>query len=125
MSRSALAAALLALGACAGGAETAPAPPNEEVLAAGQELYEARCAECHGVDLRGTDQGPSHLSEVYEPNHHADAAFLLAVQRGSRAHHWNFGDMAPVPGLDADDVAAITAYVRSVQQEEGFEPYPP
>jgi len=124
-SLAAFAAAFLALGACAEGAETAEAPPNEEMLAVGQELYEASCAECHGVDLRGTDKGPSHLSEVYEPNHHADAAFLLAVQRGSRAHHWNFGDMAPVEGLDVDDVAAITAYVRSVQEEEGFEPYPP
>lgn len=124
-SLAAFAAAFLVLGACAEGDETAAPPPNAAVLAAGQELYEASCAECHGVDLRGTDKGPSHLSEVYEPNHHADAAFLLAVQRGTRAHHWNFGDMAPVEGLDVDDVAAITAYVRSVQEEEGFEPYPP
>lgn len=101
--------------------ETVPA----DVLATGQELYEQSCAECHGVDLRGTDKGPSHLSVVYEPSHHADGAFLVAVLRGAPAHHWNFGPMPPIDGLDADDVAAITAYVRSVQQREGFEPYPP
>jgi mono/diheme cytochrome c family protein len=117
----------LALAACGVDADTATtvqsAPPD--MLATGQELYEQSCAECHGVDLRGTDKGPSHLSIVYEPSHHADGAFLVAVLRGARAHHWNFGDMPPIPNLESDEVAAITAYVRSVQQREGFEPYPP
>lgn len=68
-------------------AEPGIPPQNADLVAEGAVLYEASCAECHGSDLRGTDQGPSHLSEIYEPNHHADIAFLLAVQRGSRAHH--------------------------------------
>lgn len=91
----------------------------------GEALYQANCAECHGSDLRGTDKGPSHLSVVYEPNHHGDAAFFLAVQRGSIAHHWDFGDMPPVEGLTEEDVTAIVAYVREQQQISGFEPYPP
>jgi mono/diheme cytochrome c family protein len=33
--------------------------------------------------------------------------------------------MPPVPGLDDDEIDAITAYVRSQQEAEGFEPYPP
>lgn len=117
----------LALAACGGDGDTATTLQSApaDVLATGQELYEQSCAECHGVDLRGTDKGPSHLSIVYEPSHHADGAFLVAVLRGARAHHWNFGDMPPIPNLESDDVAAITAYVRSVQQREGFEPYPP
>lgn len=94
------------------------------VVATGAELYAAKCAECHGTDLRGTDKGPSHLSEVYEPNHHGDAAFLLAVRQGSRAHHWNFGDMPPVEGLSDGDVEAIVAFVRDKQRSEGFESYP-
>lgn len=108
-----------------GGTTDGGQPVDEDVLATGEALYEQRCAECHGADLRGTDRGPSHLSIVYEPSHHADAAFLLAVRRGARAHHWGYGDMPPIPGLDDGQVAAITAYVRSVQQREGFEPYPP
>lgn len=117
----------LTLAACGGGGDTAHSPESvpAEVLASGQELYQQNCAECHGVDLRGTDKGPSHLSILYEPSHHADGAFLSAVVRGVRAHHWNFGDMPPIPDLDTDAIAAITAYVRSVQQREGFEPYPP
>ena len=122
----ALGLALIVVG-CGGEAATAarPEPPSGDELAIGQTLYEQHCADCHGVDLRGTDKGPSHLSKVYEPSHHADGAFLVAVSRGVRAHHWNFGDMPPIPGLGNDDVAAITSYVRAVQEREGFEPYPP
>jgi len=95
------------------------------LVATGSVLYQANCAECHGADLRGTDKGPPHLSIVYEPNHHGDAAFLLAAQQGVRAHHWRFGDMAAVEGLSSGDVAAIVAFVRENQRVEGFEPYPP
>ena len=114
------------LAACGGGSSEADIPTQDpELVAAGADLYAANCAECHGTDLRGTDKGPSHLSEVYEPNHHADGAFLFAVQAGSRAHHWSFGDMPPVEGLSTEDVEAIVAFVREQQRIEGFEPYPP
>ena len=99
--------------------------PAEGLVADGAELFAASCALCHGADLRGTGTGPSFLSIVYEPNHHSDAAFFLAVQRGAPSHHWDFGDMPPVAGLEEDDVAAIVAFVRDAQQREGFEPYPP
>ena len=98
---------------------------DAQLVAQGEPLYQANCASCHGVDLRGTDKGPSHLSVIYEPNHHGDGAFVLAVVQGSRQHHWRFGDMEPVPGLSEEDVQAIIAYVREQQRINGFEPYPP
>lgn len=98
---------------------------DASLVAAGEPLYQSGCAECHGSDLRGTDKGPSHLSVVYEPNHHGDAAFILAARNGVRQHHWPFGDMEPVPGLSDEDLAAIIAYVRENQRISGFEPYPP
>lgn len=114
------------VGACGSVTEASAARPvDSAILSEGESLYQASCAECHGADLRGTDQGPSHLSQVYEPSHHADIAFQLAIQNGTRAHHWNFGDMPPVEGLTDQDIVAITAYVRDVQDREGFEPYPP
>lgn len=113
----------IVLASCGGAiTEQAPVPTDAATLDGGKALYEARCASCHGVDLRGTDSGPSYLSQVYAPGHHADAAFLLAVRQGVRQHHWNFGDMPPIDGLSDDDIAVITAYVRSVQDEQGFEP---
>lgn len=123
----ALTAALaLAVGACGGSAGSGDVdiPPQEPALvSAGAGLYQASCAGCHGENLEGTDDGPSMLSAVYEPNHHGDGAFLLAVQRGVLSHHWRFGDMPAIEGLTPDDVFAIVAFVREQQRTQGFEPY--
>lgn len=87
----------------------------------GAEIYASSCASCHGTDLRGTDKGPSQLSIVYEPNHHPDAAYRSAIINGAGQHHWNFGDMEPVEGLDDEQIEAVIAYIRSEQQRLGFE----
>jgi mono/diheme cytochrome c family protein len=113
---------MLTLGACAQPAQpvtTTPAPTT--AISVGERLYESTCAVCHGDDLRGTSLGPSFLSSVYEPDHHGDGAFVAAVTRGAPQHHWEFGPMPAVEGLTLDDIAAITAYVRSVQEAEGFD----
>lgn len=120
----------IVVAACSGDGATGAGDSNipvqdAELVAQGEPLYQASCASCHGADLRGTDKGPSHLSIVYEPNHHGDGAFVLAALRGVRQHHWSFGDMAPVPGLSEEDLEAIVAYVREQQRLNGFEPYPP
>lgn len=88
--------------------------------AAGKVLYERACAQCHGADLRGAKEGPPLLHRVYEPSHHADIAFQIAVKYGSRQHHWNFGDMKPVADVTPDDVAHITAHVRAEQRKAGI-----
>lgn len=90
----------------------------------GAALYAARCASCHGADLRGTSMGPSHLSIVYEPSHHPDESFRAAIREGVSAHHFDFGPMPAISGLDDDEITAIIAYVREVQAREGFDPYP-
>ena len=113
---------MLILSAC-GSAVTGPQiePQDPALVAAGAALYEANCAQCHGSDLRGTDQGPSHLSSVYAPSHHGDGAFLLAVMNGSAQHHWDFGPMPPIEGLSASQVDEIIAFVREQQRLNGFE----
>jgi len=117
----ALALALAALAACGDSTEKATLDATD--AGQGGELYAANCASCHGSDLRGTDRGPSQLSIVYEPNHHGDDSFRSAIAQGVRAHHWNFGDMPAVGGLDDDEVDSIIAFIRSEQEREGFEPY--
>lgn len=86
----------------------------------GKTLYASHCAVCHGGELGGSDKGPPLLHKIYEPSHHADASFQLAARNGTRAHHWSFGDMAPVPAVTPDDVAHITAYVRMRQRRAGI-----
>lgn len=128
--RQGVGAAILGLALVAGShsyAQAVPAPsaglmPNP---AKGKALYAQNCASCHGADLKGRDagpdQGPPFLHRVYEPSHHGDAAFQRAVASGTKAHHWKFGDMAPVKGLTPDDVAHITAYIRMVQRTVGIQ----
>ncbi|MEO5656598.1 MAG: cytochrome c [Nitrospiria bacterium] len=86
----------------------------------GRRLFDARCAGCHGMGAAGTHRGPSFLSKIYEPNHHGDSAFALAVQRGVTAHHWGFGNMPPIAGLSDEEVGGIVGYVRWAQRQAGI-----
>lgn len=87
---------------------------------AGQHAFDANCARCHGKNGAGTDQGPPLVHEIYNPGHHADAAFFLAAQRGVFRHHWNFGDMPPQPQVTREQMADIVRYVRELQQANGI-----
>lgn len=89
-------------------------------LTAGEAAFNANCAACHGERALGTTQGPPLVHIYYEPNHHADIAFHMAVERGVPAHHWSFGDMPPVEGVDRSQVDAIIAYIRFLQREAGI-----
>lgn len=86
----------------------------------GRGLYAANCARCHGGDLKGTTLGPPLLDAIYRRDHHADAAFAIAVRNGVRPHHWNFGPMPPVVGVTEQQVALITAFVRFEQESVGI-----
>lgn len=97
-----------------------PSPGLMPNPAGGKALFDRNCAACHGADLKGSDKGPPLLHRIYEPSHHGDPSFQLAAKNGVRAHHWKFGDMAPVPQVTPDDVAHITAYVRAEQRKAGI-----
>jgi len=121
--RVALGVALAAVGGLAAAQGMQIPKPSKGLMpnaAAGKKLYAERCAQCHGADLLGSTQGPPLVHRIYEPSHHGDIAFQIAVKHGTRRHHWNFGDMQPVPGVTPDDVAHITAYVRAEQRKAGI-----
>lgn len=99
---------------------TMPATLSDQAVL-GQNAFNGVCAECHGRNGAGRDgKGPPLVHKIYEPSHHGDAAFELAVQNGVRGHHWPFGDMPPQTGLTRSDVANIVAFVREVQRENGI-----
>ena len=113
---------LAALGACrerAARVEFDPGPVPAE-LAAGERLFDAGCARCHGRHAAGSEAGPPLVHSYYEPGHHADMAFRRAVAFGVQPHHWNYGPMPPVTGLGDAEVAEITAYVRWLQRQAGI-----
>jgi len=113
----------------------APPPPTDEIqvllrgiaatsppeVAQGKTLFEQHCSVCHGPAGDGTTQGPPLVNIIYEPNHHADAAFVLAARNGVRAHHWRFGDMAPLPDVTESMVLQIVGYIRWLQRQVGIE----
>jgi mono/diheme cytochrome c family protein len=97
------------------------ADPQPAAADSGAAVFERKCAECHGPEAKGSDKGPPLVHEIYEPSHHADAAFYLAVRQGVRAHHWPFGDMPAVEGVSEEQIAGIVAYVRGLQTAAGIE----
>ena len=129
---------LAAVWAYVGANPTAPATPPEtggttlaevtvpDSLSAeaqiGERAFDAVCAACHGDNGAGVDgSGPPLVHKIYEPSHHADMAFFMAVERGVQAHHWSFGNMPPQQGLTRADVAGIVTYVRELQRANGID----
>ncbi len=87
----------------------------------GRIAFNAVCAECHGEDATGTDDGPPLVHEIYRPNHHSNQAFVLAVRRGSPQHHWRFGSMPAQTEVGEDELLDIISYIRKLQQDAGIE----
>ena len=120
----AVALALLAMLGCGGEPAREPSDAGaaglSETARAGEKLFNANCSTCHGVGGVGTDQGPPLVHKIYEPGHHPDFSFRNAALKGVRSHHWDFGDMPPVPGVTPDEVDKIICYVRQTQQANGI-----
>jgi len=88
---------------------------HSETGLAGKKLFAANCTQCHGENAMGTNQGPPLVHVIYEPGHHGNASFVIAVARGVRAHHWDFGNMPAVEGLSIDEISQVICYVRELQ----------
>lgn len=90
-------------------------PELSPIAQQGKEVFAAKCSDCHGPNADGTSEGPPLVHIIYEPNHHADISFLLAVRQGVRQHHWEFGNMDPVAGVSEEQVRTIVCFVRELQ----------
>lgn len=97
-----------------------PLPPTPAEFIEGEQIYNDNCARCHGLYGRGTDLGPALVHRVYEPAHHGDAAFQLAVRSGVIAHHWRFGNMPPIPTVSPEQVDQVIGYIRWMQRQAGI-----
>lgn len=103
-----------------GGSVDVILPELSRKAAAGQKAFAEACAACHGDLAGGTDQGPPLVHKIYEPSHHADAAFLLAAKRGVTQHHWSFGNMPPQPQVSERTLQQIIEFVRELQVANGI-----
>jgi mono/diheme cytochrome c family protein len=86
----------------------------------GERAFAANCVGCHGVNAGGGETGPPLVHDIYNPGHHADMAFAMAVRQGVRQHHWPYGDMPKQPQVSDEDMQAIIRYVRELQVANGI-----
>lgn len=88
----------------------------------GRAAFGKTCASCHGDWGQGNARlGPPLIHKIYEPSHHGDMAFLIAMAQGTRQHHWRFGNMPPQPTVGREEALAIIAFVREVQKANGID----
>jgi len=87
----------------------------------GNILFHNNCSQCHGLEGKGTRQGPPLVHQTYHPRHHSDLVFHWAVRDGVKQHHWKFGAMPPQPQISPEDAAHIIAYIRQQQRDNGIQ----
>ena len=97
------------------------APVAQTAAYDGEESFQNRCAVCHGPTAEGTQTGPPLVNRLYEIGHQPSFSFHNAVNKGVTAHHWNFGDMPPIPNVPPEEIDAIICHVRDLQRAEGIE----
>lgn len=96
-------------------------PKLSGMAAKGRANFAANCAQCHGENAAGSDKGPPLVHDIYNPGHHADAAFYFAARRGVSQHHWRYGNMPPQPQVSDEEISEIIRYVRELQAANGIE----
>ncbi len=104
----------------ASGAAAVVVPSLSENARAGEQVFNANCALCHGPNASGTGLGPPLVHKIYEPGHHQDFTIQSAVRNGVPAHHWQFGNMPPVPAVTDEDIPNIICYIRELQRANGI-----
>ncbi len=90
--------------------EAAPVDMSPEAVAQGQWLFDIMCVQCHGVDGFGTPLAPALNNQTFL-SQTPDAAIQQIISLGVS------GTAMPAWGgrLSEADVAALTAYLRSLE----------
>lgn len=95
-------------------------PSFSQAALSGEQFFNQFCSACHGKNAAGTNQGPPLLHQLYVPGHHGDASIRSAALNGVTAHHWRFGNMPPVEGIQEEHIGWITKYLRELQAANGI-----
>src|SRR4029453_904439 len=95
------------------------------VIARGKGLYESNGAACHGIDLRGGQQGGPNLLRSQTLLSDKSGELVIPIVRGGRpTPPAGMPPMPPFPFPD-DDIKAIAEYLHSVLKEAGRQGRPP
>jgi len=102
---------LAALSACAHSASTDAHNDDRALAEAGHRIAQLKCARCHAVELSGESRNPSAPPFREISRSVAIMSTGTSLREGIRIGHM---DMPPVR-LTRPDIAALTAYLRSLQ----------
>ncbi len=95
-------------------------PEFSAIAKQGEANFNENCAACHGINVAGTENGPTLIHTLYRVGHHPDGAFVSAARSGVIAHHWQFGNMPPVEGITDETLGPILVYLREIQRANGI-----
>jgi len=95
------------------------------VLARGKGLYESSCAACHGIDLRGGQQGGPNLLRSQTLLSDKAGELIAPIITGGRPNPPAGAPPMPAFPLAASDITAIAEYLHSVLGQAGNQGRPP
>jgi cytochrome c oxidase cbb3-type subunit 3 len=95
------------------------------VLARGKGLYESSCAACHGIDLRGGQQGGPNLLRSQTLLSDKAGELIAPIVTGGRPNPPTGAPPMPAFPLPPDDIKAIAEYLHSVLAQAGAQGRPP
>jgi cytochrome c oxidase cbb3-type subunit III len=111
-------ALLLAVSACGPGIQAALVRPtgatqSDRSIADGRQVFENRCAACHGIDGRGGERAPD-IATSAKTQRRSDAELVQIITSGIPS-----GGMPAFSTLDASTGRALVRYLRFLQGKTG------
>jgi cytochrome c oxidase cbb3-type subunit 3 len=95
------------------------------VLARGKGLYESNCAACHGIDLRGGQQGGPNLLRSQTVLSDKEGELIAPIVQGGRPNPPAGAPPMPAFPFPPDDIKAVAEYLHSVLGQAGNQGRPP
>lgn len=94
-------------------------PLDNKLAARGKELFDSRCATCHGLDKAITGPALGRVLKEQTPefvmNMMLNTAEMQAKVPAVKAMVGKFGMSMPAPGLSQDDARAVVEYLRTTK----------